>query len=334
VLDRYGSTESMRLDYGIENDFPAWLTSQGFQVAERAHANYFKTSHSIAGTLNLDYLDDFSHDGIAKQLTDHEVGRFLTGHGYRYVHIASNFTWTATSPYATVTKRLDQASDLEVALVDSTLAPSIGALLSSGEVSELRQRQYDWVRFGLDALEDARSEAGPKFVFAHLLLPHPPYVFAADGRLIPDAEHESRTTAEAYEAQLRYANDRLRGIIEPLVTLPEAERPIIVVAADEGPYPARYEVDRDRGSAVEGFDWSTATDEEIAIKFGILNAFYLPGAPDDLVYPTITPVNTFRLLLSQYFGADLPLLPDRTLAPPASGTGPLVDLTERLNGPG
>ena len=51
--------------------------------------------------------------------------------------------------------------------------------------------------------------------------------------------------------------------------------------------------------------------EDLEIKYPILNAFYLPGLADPGVYPEISTVNTFRLVLGRYFGADLPLLPDR-----------------------
>ncbi len=44
-------------------------------------------------------------------------------------------------------------------------------------------------------------------------------------------------------------------------------------------------------------------------QFKILNAYYLPGH-NDLLYPTISPVNTFRLIFDTYLGADYPLLKD------------------------
>lgn len=50
------------------------------------------------------------------------------------------------------------------------------------------------------------------------------------------------------------------------------------------------------------------------MKFDILNAYYLPGVPASAVWPNITPVNTFRLILDQYFHADLARLPDREYA--------------------
>ena len=48
-----------------------------------------------------------------------------------------------------------------------------------------------------------------------------------------------------------------------------------------------------------------------AKRMQILNAYYLPGHNDQL-YPTITPVNSFRLVFNHYFGATYPLLPDQS----------------------
>jgi hypothetical protein len=41
----------------------------------------------------------------------------------------------------------------------------------------------------------------------------------------------------------------------------------------------------------------------------ILNAYYLPGHADQL-YTSISPVNTFRVVLNSYFGTNFPLLED------------------------
>lgn len=44
----------------------------------------------------------------------------------------------------------------------------------------------------------------------------------------------------------------------------------------------------------------------------ILNAFYLPGVNTDVLYPNISPVNTFRLVFNLYFNTDLQLLADES----------------------
>ena len=142
-------------------------------------------------------------------------------------------------------------------------------------------------------------------MFAHILIPHKPYVFTADGRRLTPEERARHTKAENFLGQAMYVNSRLEDIARQLLSGPEATRPIVIIQTDEGPNPAGLD---DDGAS---FTWTAATQEELEIKYPIFNAFYLPGLTDTGVYPGITTVNTFRLVLSKYFGADLPLLPDR-----------------------
>ena len=59
-------------------------------------------------------------------------------------------------------------------------------------------------------------------------------------------------------------------------------------------------------------DWAAgATEKELEQKYGILNAWYVPGGEDLGLDPTMTAINTFPTLFSRYFGLDYELLPDR-----------------------
>jgi hypothetical protein len=313
VFDRYGSAESLRLNYDIEDELTPWLAERGFHVTPDAHDNYPNTRLSLASALNLDYLDALAGRTIPELLADHEAGRFLTGVGYRYIHVGSRFQPTRSSPLATVNLALDNASDFATALFDSSLAPTI-----VGRVQELdprRQRQADWANFAFEALEDTIHEPGPKFVFAHMLVPHSPYVFDADGRLVSEEEDAGRSIADAYEAQLRYVDGRIKALVERLLALPESERPIVVLTADEGPYPKNIEGNPVIGGPDVDYDWSTVSDDELRIKYGILHAMLLPDGEGVRVPQSLTAVNTFRFLFSAYLGADMPLLPNRILVP-------------------
>jgi hypothetical protein len=42
----------------------------------------------------------------------------------------------------------------------------------------------------------------------------------------------------------------------------------------------------------------------------ILNAYYLPGGGDQVLYDSVSPVNTFRLVFNCYFDAGLPIVQD------------------------
>jgi hypothetical protein len=327
IFDRYGSDNALKVGYGIENDLPEWLAENGFQVAPLSHANYLRTSLSLAGTLNLDYWNeleqqvgryDRDYGPLHRLLQDHAVGRFLKEQGYRYTHLGSWFEPTRTIRIADENRLWGSEPEFETALLEITALPVLEeAVVGKTEIKGFDLKHRENALFQFRELARLRDEPGPKFVVAHILLPHDPYIFDAQGQYVPKQVRETgdiqrRDPKRFFEPQLRYTNSRIRELVEPLLALPEAERPIIVIQADEGPYPPRY-FDPE-------LDWAEASVAELEMKFGILNAMYLPGPEaadgsaggESPVQPTISPVNTFRLIFSEYFGADLPLLPDRT----------------------
>ncbi|MBS3813256.1 hypothetical protein KGY64_05470, partial [Candidatus Bipolaricaulota bacterium] len=119
-----------------------------------------------------------------------------------------------------------------------------------------------------------------------------------------------RTIEENYLNSLIFANEKVTSLVEDLFSQYDSDNlPIIVIQGDEGPFPRRYREDE------YNFDWKDeATKDELREKMRILNAYHLPGVEDDLLYPSITPVNTFRLIFNLYFGAEYDLLPDKSYA--------------------
>jgi hypothetical protein len=77
----------------------------------------------------------------------------------------------------------------------------------------------------------------------------------------------------------------------------------VIVQADEGPLACR------------SVDCVGETAEYFKIRSGVLNAMYLPGIEARLP-ERFTSVNTFRFVFREYFGADLPPLPDRVFTWP------------------
>lgn len=311
VFDRYPSERSLELNYGIENDLYDKLRERGFYVADRSHANYQRTSMSLASTLSAELLDKRGRDeqlfgptdmsGPYSRIQNSNVARFLKSRGYHYVHIGSDFSGTQTSPLADVNPRYDAISDFGTAFIESTVIPGIARRL--GLDGPRGERRYNWTQWELDQLESLPDRDGPTFVFGHVLLPHTPYIFDRDGTFIPDPS--GRSQRQQFEDQLVYTNKRLLAIVDHFLDRPEGEQPILIVQADEGPYPKGLESET-------GHDWTTATPEEREIKFGILNAWHVPEAKDIGLYPEISSVNTFRLLFNEYFDTDLPLLPDES----------------------
>jgi hypothetical protein len=337
ILDRYGSDRALDLLYGIHNDLTPWLRDQGFTVIDGARPNYVRTVSSIATTSQMTHLEDmpgvpgpeqtsqkFLHNAIKQSA----VVRQFKALGYRYINIGSWWDGTHASPLADVNLHVPEPSEFEASLIEGSALPALLRRLHLGTVSA-RTRHYENNEYGLAAAERARDEPGPKFVFTHILLPHPPYVYGADGHFLTDEEMTGRSPETLFRDQLSYTNTRVRGILTSLLAVPEAQRPIIILQADEGPETEDYR--RTRGTT---WDWDKASVEDLEIKFGILNAWYLPDDADVRLYPGQTSINTFPLLFRDYFGLDYRLLEDRVFGS-RNYYRPydLVEVTDRLPPP-
>ena len=100
-----------------------------------------------------------------------------------------------------------------------------------------------------------------------------------------------------YTEQLQYLSNQ---VLETVITLLDTseQEPIIIISGDHGPR-----------SIVP----SSETDASIHFeRMHILNALYLPGVDDFVIQADHTPVNTFRVILNEYFGTDYSMLPNRS----------------------
>jgi hypothetical protein len=311
VFDRYGDEQTARA-YGFENDLDEYLTAKGFYVPAASRSNYIKTVFSLASSLNADYLDDVvrGREGttnwspVYEHLWRHRVGAFLRAHGYSYTHLGSWYYPTRQNPQATHNVNYYMGVPRPVMLLlDNTLFAPIKQVARQ---PWLDHRLQDWhrVRRQIDDVLRLVPARGPKFVFLHVLVPHPPYVFDRDGGFVSRDQEIQRTFAENYRNQVLAANGMIRRLVDGILR-DSASPPVILVQGDEGPYPP--------GTLRDEFDWRTATATQLRVRSGILNAYHLPAADPGVLYPTISPVNSFRVVFNTYFGTNLPLLPDRTI---------------------
>lgn len=330
VLDRYPRQDTLAEVFDHDNGpFLRELERQGLQVAQRSLANYPKTAHSLAASLNLDYLDHLEAavppgraddwGPVYAMLDDHRVGEILTDAGYRYTHIGN--WWSPTKEAASADRVLNYGTRSEFAEVydRTTLLPSIRSLVGAeGDLSD-RELIRNHTLYAFDRLDDlARQDpVQPRFVFAHITVPHEPYVFAADGSYVTEEQAAERSRERNIVEQVRYANLRIGALVGALLDHPPDEQPIVVIQSDEGPHPA--------ARTGPDYQWLQAPRPVLREKLRILNAYHLPGT-DVEVGEDITPVNTFRLILDAYLGTDYGRLPDRAYVFPDESH--LYDFTE------
>jgi hypothetical protein len=319
ILDRYGSDNVIRKYFDYDNSpFLEALRSRGFYVAGHATANYLKTALSLDSSRNMEYLDfDELRAGASSERdwgplyrrlkAPFEVEHYLGSAGYRFIYLGTYWGPTSDHPSADISYVYGGLSSEFLDVLTSWTPLSAIQQLFPESPFDWRLNRWNQTRYEWESLNHASSLGGPKFVHAHFALPHDPFVFHADGSFVSEQEERSRPREVNYVDQLRFANAQVLAWLDRLLDVPPDERPIVVVQADEGPFPIRYA--RDEGV----FDWTTATPEELEEKFGILSAFYLPGkTPEEAgLYDSITPVNQWRAIFGAFFGLDLPRLPDR-----------------------
>jgi Sulfatase len=315
IFDRYAGAATLRDLYGFDNTpFLDWLEARGFVVTGEALANYPQTMHSLASSLNMNYLDRIAEtqgpdsstwSPLRNLLGSSAVSRTFQGMGYKYEHIGSWWSGTSFDPTADDNYTYGGYTEFSGVFMSTTALPAMFRQFGLGPSVDVDKQQWERVHHQIEALGLIASDPAPTFTFAHFTLPHPPYVFRADGSFV--SSDPNRPVSEAYLDQLRYTNSVIQRLVRTLQGS-SSVTPIIVIQSDEGPQPPWV----DQRDEILRWPWSEATDVELGRKLRILNAYYLPGDPELEPYRSITPVNTFRLILSAYFDADIQFLRDRT----------------------
>jgi hypothetical protein len=243
---------------------------------------------------------------MARLLSENRMFAFLKKYGYKTVAFESGHTPTQVetadhyfSPGLTL-------SEFQNILLNTTPIP----FLFGGKKSQFDLHRAR-IRFILDRVSDLSDLPSPKIVFAHMISPHPPFVFGEDGREIArhwpfsyaDGDHYTiqggtrQEYIEGYRGQAKYLSGQLLKMVDQIIENSEVP-PIIILQGDHGP-----------GSQLS---WESVQRTDLFERFCILNAYYLPGLKRNGVYPSITPVNSFRLVLNRYFGTDHSMLMDRS----------------------
>jgi len=323
IFDRYASVETLEDIYNYDSsEFTDYLTQKGFYVATNSRANYPRTFLSLGSSLNMEYINylaktigEDSDDESAgyKLLNNFKAQKLLKEIGYQYIHIGSWWEPTRKNDNADRNyfynpfkfKYLEGLDEFSTKLLETTILSVILYRTSPDGVSEPlwgRSNHRQSIIYQFEKLEDIISKTdGPKFVFAHILIPHLPYVLDQDCKTITEKQAKSRSNEANYLNQLGCANKKIKPVVEKIFE-ESAGSAIVILQSDEGPDPTKLKLEE---------KWQKSSINALKEKTGILNAYYLPGKDKKKLYPAITPVNSFRIIFNLYFGADFDILEDK-----------------------
>jgi sulfatase-like protein len=170
------------------------------------------------------------------------------------------------------------------------------------------QENFNAQMSSLKSIASRSDKSQPNFTFAHVLAPHPPYVFNQDGSS-PGYDNEANDNGVdekvKYTNELTYVNKRIKDLIGYIRQ--RSPNAVIFIQADEGPYPKQF---RGEIEADHYYDPRNLSLPEMKQKFGIMASYYMPGVETDDVKNIDASVNVFRFILDHYLGYNLPMLPD------------------------
>ena len=337
ILDAYAREDVLREIYEYDNkDFINYLIRRGFYVADKSASNYCQSILSLSSSLNLQYLDDLvakigaeneDREWSTDMLRRNLVFRFLKQYGYKTVSFDAVGLWDSLRIDNTdIFYKKSYLNFFELKFMDSTpLRIIIDKILRKGRYVYHRER----ILYAFDKVEEVSKDKGPMFVFAHFLIPHQPFVFGENGEAINldsggflgghgDTLSKGRWHKwyrDNYKRQLSFANKRVREMIDKIIAH-SSQPPIIILQADHGPASMLDEESLDNTNPKE--------------RMAILNAYYLPGDGNKGIYPSITPVNTFRIIFNHYFGANYRLLEDKSYFSTWSKLYKFIDVTDKI----
>jgi hypothetical protein len=279
------------------------LKDKGFYVAGSSYSNYAWTFLSLPSSLNLRYLDELPGEmGVDsidlrvpyQMIEDSALVRLLRSAGYKFIHFNSTWGATQSNRYAdreiAYKKGLFRNEFLRVLSRTTLLKAADSLMLDDLAAAHL---------YTFEELPKIPELKVPTFAFVHFLVPHYPFLFDRNGKV---RQHRTRLNQftesewalkDEYIEQLVFVTQKIQTAIDEILSKSE-EAPIIVLQSDHGP---TLESAADRPAKIEA-------------RMAILNAYHLPGGGEKLLYENISPVNSFRLILSYYFNADYPLLRD------------------------
>jgi hypothetical protein len=296
ILDGYASNHTLMRFFGFDNhNFLEYLRGKGFYIASGSRSNYASSFLSLSSSLNMEYINYLSEvEGVKSNdrtkavymIKNSRVMRFLKPWGYKFVHFRSGSRLTDYNEFADLNIACG-LSEFTNTLVKTTMFKVFeidlrrrAVLCSFSEIPNVKKRIDE-----------------PRFVFAHIIVPHYPYIFDENGK--PTKVIEFRPSfnwdEEGYLDQLIFVNKKVKDIVDELLSETD-NQPVILLQADHGP-------------SFTG-EWNQPTEGFLNERMRILNAYYLPDDGESLLYESITPVNTFRVVFNHYFNTSYELLQD------------------------
>lgn len=312
IFDCYTNRPALKDYWKYENEIYPYLDSCGFYTADSSTSNYKTTPFSISSIFNLQYLKGVD-EYLLSNSSNFLVGRktyqnnilfnFLKQKGYNFSIFSQmdNEEFLTKFGFLGVEKQVNwlRKQTLERIYLNPWLIEKLtkyfrGTNQQPAIISKSMATFRDYNKKALEhILADCEksSKLGnspPVFNYTHFMLPHDPYQVDENGKLIPFAKPGGEDM-NGYLKQVKYANKLIREITQKLLK-DTSRKKIIIIQGDHG---YRH--------------YTNAAENE---PYGALNAIYFYDKNYKGLYKKISLVNTYRVVINNFFLGEIPLLKD------------------------
>lgn len=317
VLDGYARADILESRYKQSNvSFINELRRRGFHVVDDSTTNYSATALSLTSMLNMNYIqrpEGFignDMEPITKMMKENEVFRYIRGRGYWTVNFSAFCSLTEgidSDERRTFADNLDQFHSNLMRFTPLSILIRTWSQGTTNDPYEIHRRQVSNALNGITMVSDTKK---PIYAFAHIVCPHPPFIFKADGRPAETYRPYNVWDADDFRSQGGTRDEYLNGYREQVTHLNKLVLKSIDKLQKMMHRPSIIIIHSDHGPGL-GFDFKDIDRSDLKERMSNLMAIYFPDGDYSTIYPEITGVNIYRVILSKYMDAQLPLIHDK-----------------------
>ena len=296
LLDMYAGQNTLDF-YGYDNsEFFDELRQSGFTVYDNMESNYNKTTLSIATILNLKYAQNIKYDDLCDSINNAELFKIAKNTGYKIYYINS---WPMNIRLND--KYIDSGytikGDYKTSLLNLFLKDTCFKILIPKNTS----KHIDEALFILNNIIE-NNDKSKKFVFAHFLMPHDPFLYDENGNDVSKIGDDYTDNNETklinkgkYISYLKYANRQTLSIVQKLLS--KRTQPVIIIWGDHGSRTKKY-IANDKL-------YRSEISKNSRYAFNTILAYYNPEKNNSCYKKTDCLINFFINFVDDMFGTDI-----------------------------
>ncbi|HEX4958254.1 MAG TPA: sulfatase-like hydrolase/transferase [Lacibacter sp.] len=309
IFDEMGGSAALKDCWNIDNSFiDTFLNKKGFYVVPHARSNYSWTVHSVSTTFNMNFMADTlipllddpkSYLYATNSFLNNSLMSILKKEGYdifQYQPISFGIKDLPGKPFFYKYRYYHFFYKTLPGRIHRDIYWNLSIKRKVQNMKEHNNEKDRILKYILGKVKESASKKDQqKFVYGHFLIPHDPYIYDSSGNLLTPTLNPKRKKSDGireYEQQLFYADKLIQELVTHIQTN-NKKNTVIIVAGDHG------------------YRYYTHPGQDYMYRN--MNAIYFPDGNYQTLYPTMSSVNTFRIVLNKYFDAGLPLLKDESI---------------------